>query len=344
MNHHIQSGNLRFLKAHDIRPSDDGYHGSKSIIDIEWWYFDAVFDNDYSVHVGFRIYHIKGIGILQQRITIYHKGATVSETRNVEIMKRNMFSKNSPTITVKNKDHAFFDKEHYEKTKNWRYKIQLDIDNAGVDLIFEGTTQGWKIETDTTCWTVPLPKAKVHGKIKLKGKKMGVKGVGYHDHNWGYSPVTVIQNQGWYWGRITAETLHLTWANTIASPHEQDLIAVLNKEPRVETADSPYFHSVHPKNIRFIPTDFSSFKRFQIPHKFHFSFDEKAPLTNENISADISMETVDVHYSRIFIIHYWRYHVKTHGTLTYGSQTEKIVDKSQIIEFLSFKEPRFACE
>jgi len=338
------SGKLRFLKAYPIKPSDDGFHGSKNIIDIEWWYFDAVFHNEYSVHVGFRIYHIRGFGILQQRITIYYKGATIRETRKVDVIKNKDFSKKSPTISIRNKDRVLFDDDHYRKTLNWRYRINLNIEDAEVDLLFEGTTPGWKIETDTTCWTVPLPKARVKGKMCFNGKKMDVTGIGYHDHNWGYSPVTVIQNQGWYWGRITAETLHLTWANTIASAYDQDLIAVINKEQEKENKPISHFHSVSPDKINFIPTEYGPSKRFQIPHTFQFSFKEQDTTTKTKISADIKMETVDVHYSRIFIIHYWRYHVKTNGTLSYGDITERLDDKSQIIEFLSFKEPRFACE
>ena len=341
MNHIDTVDQLRFLKAYPIHPADDGFHGAKNIIDIEWWYFDAVFDNEYSVHVGFRLYHIKGFGVLQQRINIYYKGTSISETKKRDILKYADSSKDDPNISVKNNRYVSFDMDHYKKTDEWRYHISLDINDVGVDLVFTGATPGWKIETDTTCWTVPLPKAKVTGTITLHGKPIEVSGVGYHDHNWGYSPVTVIQNQGWYWGRITSETLHLTWANTISSRNEQDLIAVLNKEKDNTKDDAGLVHSVHPKNINFSPTNFSSFQKFQIPYIFHFAFEENDSSGAGNIAADITMKTVDVHYNRIFIIHYWRYHVKTNGILQYGDITEKIVDKPQIIEFLSFKEPRF---
>ncbi|MFO7678003.1 MAG: hypothetical protein R6V50_06465, partial [Thermoplasmatota archaeon] len=53
----------RFLKAVDINPSDDAYHGNINLLDIEWWYFDAVFENGYSIHFGLRTYHIKKSGI-----------------------------------------------------------------------------------------------------------------------------------------------------------------------------------------------------------------------------------------------------------------------------------------
>ena len=77
----------RFLKAVDITPKDDAFHGNINLLDIEWWYFDAVFDNGYSLHVGVRTYHIRNSGIVQSRINVYKEGKT-----EVEAMKTNLFS------------------------------------------------------------------------------------------------------------------------------------------------------------------------------------------------------------------------------------------------------------
>ena len=65
------NGNYNFYKANDITPKDDAFHGNIKLLDIEWWYFDAVFFNGYSIHIGFRIYHIRNFGIGQSRINIY---------------------------------------------------------------------------------------------------------------------------------------------------------------------------------------------------------------------------------------------------------------------------------
>ena len=77
----------RFLKAVDITPKDDTFHGNINLLDIEWWYFDAVFDNGYSLHVGVRTYHRRNSGIVQSRINVYKEGKT-----EVEAMKTNLFS------------------------------------------------------------------------------------------------------------------------------------------------------------------------------------------------------------------------------------------------------------
>ena len=64
----------RFLKAVEITPQDDTFHGNIKLVDIEWWYFDALLDNGYSIQIGLRIYHFRNIGIVRSIINIYKNG------------------------------------------------------------------------------------------------------------------------------------------------------------------------------------------------------------------------------------------------------------------------------
>jgi len=326
----------RFLKAVDISPKDDAFHGNINLLDIEWWYFDAVFDNGYSIHIGVRTYHIKNHGIVQSRINIYKNGKT-----EVELIKPNLFSnfstsKDQPLVKINGHPVIEFDEVHYKKTREWKYHISFTIDDCGVDLTFVGTTKGWKIETSGACWTVGLPKATVDGTITIHGQTIPVKGVGYHDHNWSYSPTTVLNNLGWFWGRITADTLHITWANTIQTPKKEDLLTVINQDKNKDQ-NAREFYNIHPKNITFILKNFKNNHRHQIPTEFDLQLKDTDSYKGIPINVDIQMKTSDIQYSRIFIIHYWRYHVKTSGTISVGSTTETLHDKQQIIEFLSFK-------
>jgi hypothetical protein len=49
------------------------------------------------------------------------------------------------------------------------------------------------------------------------------------------------------------------------------------------------------------------------------------------------MRTLDVQHTRIFTIHYWRYHVETDGSIRFDKTKEILENKPQIIEYLSFK-------
>ncbi len=326
----------RFLKAENIVPRDDAFHGDINLIDVEWWYFDGIFDNDYSVHIGVRTYHLKNSGFIESRINIYKNGKV-----EVEASKRDFFSNfnisyDSPDLEINNKPIIRFDKEYYKKTGKWKYHVSLKINDNEVDLIFVGTTQGWKIETSETCWTVALPKAKVSGKIHFNGKTLDVKGVGYHDHNWGYTATTIFTNIGWFWGRVTGNLLTITWAKTMITPERGDLLAIVNQDSN-GMGDKNEYYSISPTNINFIAKNFIKKYRHRIPTEFDLRIINKISDDDFPINADIHMKTFYTQHSRIFTAHYFRYHVKAFGEITLGSKTELLDNKTQIMEFLSFK-------
>ncbi len=326
----------RFLKASDIIPKDDAFHGNINLLDIEWWYFDAVFDNGYSIHVGIRTYHIRNVGIVQSRINVYKNGEAEVEVMKTNLMSDFYTSYDKPYITIENKPVVEFDNNYFLKTGEWRYKILMNIDNHNVDLTFTGTTQGWKIETSETCWTVALPKANVTGSIMINKKKIPANGVGYHDHNWNYSPVTAMNNLGWFWGRITGDTLNITWAKTMQNVQKGDLLAIINKD-RKNGKNKKEFFSIPPKKINFTLKNIIKDHRKWIPSEFALSIKNSTPDDQIPIHTNIHMKTSYIQHTRIFTIHYWRYHVITNGKISLGSTNETLKNKPQIIEFLSFK-------
>jgi hypothetical protein len=315
---------MKRLKVEPVNPRDDGYHGNINFLDIEWWYFDSIFNNGYSVHVGLRTYHLKDSGIIQSRINIYKEGKAIVEAVKTNLFSNLNISSDRPLIQINDKAILDFDFESYKKKGEWKYTISLAIGNYEVNLSLVGITNGWKVETEDTCWAVPLPKAKVEGYLKIKDRKISVQGIGYHDHNWGYSLTTSLNNLGWFWGRIMGESLSLTWAKTMETLERGDLLAVINK-------DFEGFFNIPPTSIIFTPSKFVHYYRHWIPTSF------KLQINNNKVSANICMETVDVQRSKIFTINYWRYHVKSRGEITFGSRKEVLKDKPQIVEFLSFK-------
>jgi len=331
-NQDISIKNIQFLKAVDIIPKDDTFHGNINLLDIEWWYFDAVFDNGYSLQIGFRIYHVRNMGIVQTRINIYKDGKTILEKLKVSHLSHFNIDEEYPNIKIKNKKVVEFNEQKYHENKKWEYKINLTIKDIDVDLLFYGTTKGWKIETPTTCWTVPIPKGLVEGRIKIKKEEIPVKGIGYHDHNWSYSPVTAMNNLGWYWARISSETMNLTWAKVIHSEDNIDLLAVLNQ-------DGGDYYNIDPKYIEFNTKDYQVVNKGKIPKTFELKIKDES--NKDKISCNVKMDTYELHYNRIFTIKYWRYHIKTNGFFEINNLKENLVDKSQIIEYLKFKSKNF---
>ncbi len=326
----------QFLRATDITPQDDAFHGNINLLDIEWWYFDAVFDNGYSIHVGVRTHHIRNSGIVESRINIYKKGKVEVDAIKTDLLSNFYTSYDHPCIHINSKPVVEFDQNHYKKTGEWRYHISLKIDYHEVDLTFIGTTQGWKIETLDTCWTVPLPKAKVSGTITVNRRTIPVKGVGYHDHNWGYSPSTAFKNLGWFWGRITGDVLNITWAKTMQTTEKGDLLAIINQDKN-NAQNKKEFYSIPPTNITFTPKNFVNDHRRWIPSEFDLQITNTISDNHIPINVSILMKTFFKQHARIFTAHYWRYHVKAIGKISVGYTSETLDEKPQIIEFLSFK-------
>jgi len=331
-----QSISYRSLNVEEIIPKDDAYHGNINLIDIEWWYFDAVFENGYSIHIGFRTYHLKKSGFIQSFINVYKNGEVIAEEMKINLFSNFYPSSKKPTVKIKNKTVFKFDQDHYKKTNEWRYHVLLKIGKQNVDLTFTGTTLGWKIETSDTCWTVPLPKAIVTGSIVVNGKSIEVNGIGYHDHNWGYSPFMALSYLGWYWGRLAGEKLTITWAKTMINTQKGDLLAIINLDKDVCKNNGKFF-SIKPENIKFTTNNYKIFQNKWIPTEFDINLKKTISNYNNTVDVNIHMETSNIQPQKIITANYWRYHVKSSGNISMGNISEILNNKSQIIEFFSFK-------
>ena len=71
-----------------ITPADDAFHGSTKRFSAEWWYFDAIFKNDYSIHIGFRTLSKKTLGIVTLFLEIY-KGGKLTIEKNKRFLFKN---------------------------------------------------------------------------------------------------------------------------------------------------------------------------------------------------------------------------------------------------------------
>jgi hypothetical protein len=331
--------NDEYTKAEEIIPQDDAFHSVMNAMDIEWWYFDAVFDNDYSAHIGVRVFHIGGrCGIVRSRIEVYKDAKVVVEAIQTNLFKDVLISRKVPHVQIDGKNSIKFLEERYKNTGEWVYSVSFQINDHAVDLSFTGLTKGWKMETPRNSWAVPLPKAKVHGTITIHNKVIPVSGVGYHDHNWDYSFFTTwLRNIGWYWGRIIGDSGTVIWAQTIANKEKKNMIVVVNREKKKLDGEKDFF-TIPPNNISFSTNKYVLNHFRWIPTHFALEISYGVTSTEHDpVDIQISMSVDEIQHSRIFIAHYWRYHVKTSGTILMGSIKETLKDKIQIIEQLNFK-------
>lgn len=314
--------------AEKITPEDDAFHGSPKHVAAEWWYFDAVFNNGYSAHLGFKTFSRGKIGLVSPTIELYKNGNLIVQKQKRHLFKNFETSKKYPKAEVLNKPVIRFDNEKYKKTSAWVYNYNLKIDEYSVDLDFIGLTEGFKIETKNESWTVALPKAKVKGEIQLQDEKINVEGIGYHDHNWNYSLLTVMNyGIGWYWGRISSKTFNIVWAKIVKSSNKYELITVVNE-------DNNGFYNINPRNIVFRLNKFSGKGRKKIPKIITIRIDDN--VNGKNIRADVTMEAEKIHFGKALVAPYWRYHIKSSGFISINNKKEKVEDNYSIAEYLKF--------
>jgi len=311
----------------NITPADDAFHGSPKRISAEWWYFDAIFNNNYSMHIGFRTISRKKIGIVSPFIEIYKNGILENQRRKRFLFKNFKTSKEFPIVKLFNNPIIEFDNYKFKDKQQWTYKIKYNIEDIKINLIFKGLTKGFKIETKAESWTVSLPKAEVIGEITTNGKKMIVEGIGYHDHNWNYSILSALTyGKAWYWGKIRSDKYTIVWANVVKKSNKQDLLAIINK-------DRDTYYNVNPKKIDFQTNEYIKDHHRKMPTKFKLIIDDV--IKNNEIKAEIDIKVTNLHFSSVLSAPYWRYHVQNKGYISINNKKE-IIDNIEIMEYLKF--------
>jgi len=316
------------VTASNITPKDDAFHGSKKRKSAEWWYFDATFTNNYSLHVGIRTFSKKNKGKVSLFLEFYKDGKLIEKSTKKFPFNNLKTSQDYPYVKILDNNILNFNKKNYKEKGEWIYNIRLELEKNKVNLKFIGTTNGFKFETKAESWTVALPKARISGDITVNGKNMNVEGIGYHDHNWNYSLLTPFTyGKGWYWGKIMSKNLSVSWAEVIKSKKTREILAVFNK-------DKNGFFESNVENIIFDVERFEKINNRKIPTHFKLKIDDK--INNKKIKADVKMDVKEVHFDKVmFIASYWRFHVKAEGYISIDSVKEE-VNKTQIMELMKF--------
>lgn len=310
-------------EAQDINPKDAAYHKAKRA-SVEWWYFEGIFDNGYSVIIGASLISKGRFGICTVGFQVYNNTQVETRLKKSGPIKEFEISEDYPSIKISGKQFITFDRERYNKTGEWGYNISLELEGQSVNLQFLGTTKGYRGEILRGWYGPVLPKATVNGTLILNGEQINVSGTGYHEHAWGIH--LPIWENGWHWGKITSDSFNLFWVKMMQTRGiEQQRFAVLSQ-------DQMDHIQINPESIRFKATKYTINNRRIIPTKFILNISDP----ENSIYVNVTMETANIHLTQVKINRYWRYHVRVNGQITYNSTTETITDEIQIMELTRF--------
>jgi hypothetical protein len=309
----------------DIDLRDATFHRSHGRYRCEWWYFEGIFDNGYSVVVDVFICSKGDDGLCKLKLNIFNDAESVVFLREILPLSKLEASEDVPNIKVSGKQIIEFDLERYNSTGEWVYNVSMEIDSQEANLQFIGTTQGWKGESLRGWYGPVLPKATVEGTLIMNGEEINVSGLGYHEHAWGIT--MPVWEWGWYWGKIVSDSFSMLWAKMMQTRNiEKQRFAIFSQ-------DQSGYININPENIEFEATNYVFDKMRLIPTKFMLNVTDP----DKSICINVTMESINIQHMRFGVIRYFRYHVKVNGQISYGSSTEMIKDEIQIIELVRFR-------
>ena len=183
-----------------VKKWEDGLRTTGQNGELEWWYFDTKF-NDGSLFVCYfyKIHPLKDI---------YFIGMNYNSPDQEELFLMKFFKK----------EEVFFSKdscnvqmgENYFKGNLQKYEINLsanDFDGFGINLILESNLKPYrpqdgiiKAGDEYFAWLAAVPNGTVEAEISFSNEKTILYGDGYHDHNWGNTPLQKLFDS-WVWFR-----------------------------------------------------------------------------------------------------------------------------------------------
>ncbi|MBM3133516.1 MAG: hypothetical protein FJZ95_10885, partial [Chloroflexi bacterium] len=177
--------------GYSIEPRDYALHPSDAPGWWEWWYFDADFENGYTLVGTFHFGSPRPPANRDARfieISIYDPAGEKRMVRKRFPKEQCRASEETCNVTIG--DNVF-------EGEIPRFHLRFQEGNQGCDLTFESVVEGFMPRAPTSSigeapvgWIIPTARAKVSGTLTWDGKVMPVIGMGYHDHNWSEAPMS----------------------------------------------------------------------------------------------------------------------------------------------------------
>ncbi len=199
-----------------LPPDEDGDHYRDARDFFEWWYFDAAFDNGCFLVA---IFHSSLFNAADHKPTLDLRVYTPEGERVLDIRRypRQAFSARRDRCELQLGECRVVD-------EGGRYRLSLRNGDIQAELVFTPQVPGWRPGTGFLFrdeasgrffkWAVPIPRAAVTGTLDLAGSSFPVRGVGYHDHNWGHLFLPAAFDR-WYWGRLFTDEFTVVYGDVV---------------------------------------------------------------------------------------------------------------------------------
>lgn len=318
-----------FSNPKKIFPQDDSYKKNHNLFNMEWWHFEASFNNGISFYYGISLYSIKNCGFIISNIKLYQNGKLKTKDHDFFLFPNFVTSFDYPLIKIQDKILIKFDDKLYNDTGIWKYSLLINNKKSRLDLSFSSISYGYKTKSIYFHNIISQPKAIVKGLIKVDDEEEQVIGKGYHNRIWRVTPNFYLKNVGFFSGSVLGNTLSLVWDRTVNDLYNGHTLM------RIFDDKNKKAYTIQSELITFILNDFIRYKNKLIPKKFIIKSD--CIIDNKPLSIDIEMEIKEIDQENFFNLHYLILHLITNGKITFGSQEELFQKNICITEYPLFK-------
>lgn len=197
---------------------EDGARTDDSKNQFEWWYFDAELDDGSLVVAYFyKVHFLKD----QYFIGFNYTSPEKEDFFRLKYFKKNEVSFQSDSCSVSMNQNSFSGNlESYNITID-----PNDFDGFGFDLKLQSLVSPYRPQdgviragSDYFAWLAAVPNGNVNGTIIVDGQEKKIKGSGYHDHNWGNTPLQkLFKSWTWFRGKAGPYTVILAELNATES-------------------------------------------------------------------------------------------------------------------------------
>jgi hypothetical protein len=192
------------ISPNAIAPWEDGMRTSGARGTYEWWYFDFTLDDGSTMVITFNTKDVTRPQTPLAPILTFKldrpDGTTVAKTIGF-----------TPADFAASRDGC--DVRIGANTARGDlhdYTLHVDLPEVQADLHLAGTVAPWRPGTGYMlfpgpkahyfAWLPSVPRGTVQGTLTVNGVTRSLRGVGYHDHNWGDTSLLDLIHD-WYWGR-----------------------------------------------------------------------------------------------------------------------------------------------
>jgi hypothetical protein len=184
----------------------------------EWWYSDFIFSDGTTVAVAFYskfLFDTYGSALPLVTINIVYPDGRKIDDKDFELGKKIDASTSIANVHVKSSFLTY---------ENGNYHLHYSKGGVTFDALMVSALPMWRPETghiyfgeseDYFAWLPAQASSTVTATLEENGIKKELIGTGYHDHNWGNSPIHENINN-WYWGRAKVGEYSLIFSDIIA--------------------------------------------------------------------------------------------------------------------------------